>query len=42
MTRNYKPNSVVGSDGIAAVRELEEATIHLILSDIPYGIGADE
>lgn len=38
----YKPNSVLVADGIAAVRELSESTIHLILSDIPYGIAADE
>ena len=29
-------------DGIAAVRALRESSIHLILSDIPYGIGAEE
>jgi site-specific DNA-methyltransferase (adenine-specific) len=42
MKTKYKPNSVVATDGIAAVRDLETASIHLILSDIPYGIGADE
>ena len=42
MKSDYKPNSVVTVDGIAAVRDLETASIHLILSDIPYGIGADE
>lgn len=29
------------ADGIAAVRDLPGASVHLILSDIPYGIGAD-
>jgi site-specific DNA-methyltransferase (adenine-specific) len=42
MKSDYKPNSVVAIDGIAAIRDLETASIHLILSDIPYGIGADE
>jgi len=30
------------TDGIAAVKELAKSSIHLILSDIPYGIGAEE
>jgi site-specific DNA-methyltransferase (adenine-specific) len=42
MTVKYKPNSVVVTDGIAAVRDLDSSSIHLILSDIPYGIGADK
>jgi site-specific DNA-methyltransferase (adenine-specific) len=42
MTQKYKPNSVVVADGIAAVRQLDASSVHLILSDIPYGIGADE
>jgi site-specific DNA-methyltransferase (adenine-specific) len=42
MVSKYKTNSVVTADGIAAVQDLETASIHLILSDIPYGIGADE
>lgn len=42
MKLKYRPNSVVATDGIAAVRDLEASSIHLILSDIPYGIGADE
>ena len=42
MTHRYKPNSVTATDGIAAVGEMEESSVHLILSDIPYGIGADE
>lgn len=42
MTHKYKPNSVTATDGIAAVGEMDESSVHLILSDIPYGIGADE
>lgn len=42
MPSKYAPNSVVATDGIAAVRDLEAASIHLILSDIPYGIGVEE
>lgn len=42
MTVKHKPDSVAVADGIAAVREIAESSIHLILSDIPYGIGADE
>ncbi len=42
MAKGYTLNAVVHADGIAAVRDLEESCAHLILSDIPYGIGADE
>ncbi|MBI2901824.1 MAG: site-specific DNA-methyltransferase [Planctomycetes bacterium] len=42
MPQRLKPDSVAVADGIAAVREIVESSIHLILSDIPYGIGADE
>jgi site-specific DNA-methyltransferase (adenine-specific) len=35
-------NTVCAVDGIAAVKALESDSVHLILSDIPYGIGADE
>jgi site-specific DNA-methyltransferase (adenine-specific) len=42
MTLKHSPNSVVATDGIAAVRQLDTSSVHLILSDIPYGIGADE
>lgn len=42
MRNKYQLNSVILADGIAAVAEIESSTIHLILSDIPYGIGADE
>lgn len=35
-------NTVLATDGIAAVAGLESDSVHLILSDIPYGIGADD
>jgi site-specific DNA-methyltransferase (adenine-specific) len=35
-------NRVIQGDGIAGVAELPDESIHLILSDIPYGIGADD
>ena len=38
----YSLDSVTCMDGIAAVKELAESIAHLILSDIPYGIGVDE
>ena len=37
----YSDNSVHIADGIAAVKEVAESSVHLILSDIPYGIGAE-
>lgn len=42
MTEKYERNSVLLADGIAAVKEMDSSSVHLILSDIPYGIGADE
>jgi site-specific DNA-methyltransferase (adenine-specific) len=38
----YPTNQVVHGDSIALTRELASSSVHLILSDIPYGIGADE
>ena len=35
----YSENSVHLADGIAALRRVAESSVHLILSDIPYGIG---
>jgi site-specific DNA-methyltransferase (adenine-specific) len=35
-------NSLINTDGIIGVRNLVADSIHLILSDIPYGIGADK
>lgn len=42
MRKNYPLDSVSLADGIEAVKDLSDSSIHLILSDIPYGIGADE
>lgn len=42
MSKNYPLDSVSVVDGIQAVKDLTDSSIHLILSDIPYGIGADE
>jgi site-specific DNA-methyltransferase (adenine-specific) len=35
-------NTVFIADSVVAVRDLPTAGVHLILSDIPYGIGMDE
>jgi site-specific DNA-methyltransferase (adenine-specific) len=42
MNPNYPLDSVSATDGISAVRAIGDSAIHLILSDIPYGIGADD
>lgn len=42
MDPSYALNSVVETDGITAVKHVPTSSVHLILSDIPYGIGADE
>jgi site-specific DNA-methyltransferase (adenine-specific) len=42
MQTTHQLDSVSVADGIASVRELGDSSVHLILSDIPYGIGADE
>jgi site-specific DNA-methyltransferase (adenine-specific) len=36
------PNSLINIDGIEAIKHLPENSVHLILSDIPYGIGAED
>ena len=41
MTSQISLNTVSLKDGIAEVKELPEKGVHLILSDIPYGIGTD-
>ena len=35
-------NSIINGDCINVLKEIESDSIHLILSDIPYGIGAEE
>lgn len=42
MQEKHTPNCIEVADGIAAVKVMAEASVHLILSDIPYGIGVDE
>jgi len=42
MGARYPLDSVTCVDGIAAVKDLDDASVHLILSDIPYGIGVEE
>ena len=42
MTEHLLLNKVSLANGIAAVRELPSSSVHLILSDIPYGIGTDK
>lgn len=39
---SLKQSRIVCGDGVALMRRLPEASVHLILSDIPYGIGLDE
>jgi len=38
----YPENDIVQADGIAALKEIPARSVHLILSDIPYGIAAAE
>lgn len=35
-------NNIINTDGIQAVKKLSDNSVHLILSDIPYGIGAED
>ncbi len=35
-------NQLFHTDGIQAIKHLPESSVHLILSDIPYGIGAED
>ena len=41
MEIKYSENSVYAVDGTTAISEIAESSVHLILSDIPYGIGID-
>lgn len=38
----WSKNAAYICDSLSAVKEIPDESIHLILSDIPYGIGADE
>ena len=42
MSEQFLPDVVSLADGIDAVRRVPSSSVHLILSDIPYGIGSDE
>ena len=42
MTERISFNTVYLADGITAVKQLPCESVHLILSYIPYGIGADK
>jgi site-specific DNA-methyltransferase (adenine-specific) len=42
MKTTYPIDSVVEGDGIIGVKGIAHESIHLILSDIPYGIAADD
>ncbi|MHB1699221.1 MAG: DNA-methyltransferase [Acidobacteriaceae bacterium] len=35
-------NTVIQDDSVEALKKLASSSVHLILSDIPYGIGADD
>jgi len=38
----WSTNGVYACDSVQAVKELPNDSVHLILSDIPYGIGSEE
>lgn len=42
MNSQFDLDYVREADGIEAVKDIPDTSIHLILSDIPYGIGSDE
>jgi len=42
MTINKIINTVLNSDSISELDNIPDASVHLILSDIPYGIGVDD
>lgn len=35
-------NSITNGDSIELIKKVQTQSAHLILSDIPYGIGADD
>ena len=41
MIGTYLENSIYVADGTIAVNDIDRSSVHLILSDIPYGIGVD-
>jgi site-specific DNA-methyltransferase (adenine-specific) len=42
MNTEFVANKIINADSIKAIRELPDSFVHLILSDIPYGIGAED
>lgn len=42
MSAKYRLNSVSLADSREAIKCIDDSSVHLILSDIPYGIGVDE
>jgi site-specific DNA-methyltransferase (adenine-specific) len=42
MNTEFVANKIINADSIKASRELPDSFVHLILSDIPYGIGAED
>ena len=42
MNSQFEWDCVRAADGIEAVKDISDSSVHLILSDIPYGIGSDE
>lgn len=42
MSDHFNLDEVYTIDGIAAICEVPDSSVHLILSDIPYGIGLDD
>ncbi|KKL09832.1 hypothetical protein LCGC14_2561910, partial [marine sediment metagenome] len=39
---NWSINNIYNYDSIEAVKSIATSSVHLILSDIPYGIGTDK
>jgi site-specific DNA-methyltransferase (adenine-specific) len=43
INQNFKyQNQIVNGDSIAILKEFDSSSVHLVLSDIPYGIGIDD
>ena len=41
-TKRIEKNSILCADSLSLIKDLPDNSIHLILSDIPYGIGAED
>ncbi len=42
VTSNLPLNRIIEGDSVVRMKDLPSSSVHLILSDIPYGIGAEE